>query len=800
MLHALRVIRKAPGFSAGVIATVMLAIGANAAIFSVAHAVLLRQLPFRDPERLIWIWSRQPFRDKAPFNVPDFIDYRDGNDVLEHFSGMAIWNASLTGSRDPERVQGLRVSGDLFDTLGVDATIGRTLRPADDRPAAPRVAVLAYGMWERRFGGQPGLIGAKLVLDGDVYTVVGVLPPSFFFPVRDCEFAVPLLADSDRRRGIRNSEAFLRAVGRLRPGVSREHARDSLTAVAARLQREHPDSNARKIAVTVVPIAEEIVGGFRSALLALMAAVGGVLVIACANLANLTLARGSTRAAEVATRLALGGTRGRIARELLAESMVLAAIGGFLGAIAAAAGISALLALAPPELPRIREIGVDSNVLLFTLAATVLAGVSFGLIPAFIVSKADLTQPLRDAARGSSEGVQGRRVRQTLVATEIGLAVVLTIVFGLFARSFANLQAVKTGFQTADVISAKIALPLPRYPNPQSVAAYQRRMLETLQSLPFVDSAGAVSLLPLSGLDARIDFTVEGRATERDRVPTARYRLVTPAYMRTMGIPVLRGRGFTGQDTAMTRRVVLVNQELTRRFFPGLDPIGAHLLINDNNTGPRPVEIAGVVGDVRQLTLDGDPTLDIYLPYEQVHPDSMLFATSNMFWVVRGRGAPAQEVRRAMRIADPAIPISDLRPLEQSISGAVAPRRFNLLVLAVFAAAALLLSTTGIYATLSYAVSRRTREFAIRSALGAQRRDLMLLIVRQGVAPALAGIALGLSAAFAIARSISSMLFGLSSADPTTFIAVPLLLLAVAVAACVLPGLRASRAAVNGSV
>ncbi|HEV3458651.1 MAG TPA: ABC transporter permease [Thermoanaerobaculia bacterium] len=510
--YGIRVMVKAPAFSAGVIATAALAIGANAAIFSVAHAVLLRQLPYRHPERLAWVWSRQTAREKGPFNIPDFVDVRDGNHVLERLSAMTPWNATLAGTGEPERVQGLRVSADLFDTLGVDAAVGRTLRPEDDRPGAARVVVLTHGMWARRFGADPRILGAKLVLDDEPFTVVGILRPAFFLPLRDAELAAPLVLDADPRRRVRSSVAFLRAVGRLRPGTSLARARDTLTAIAARLQREYPDTNARKIGVTLVPIGDEIVGGYRAALLALMAAVGGLLVIACANLANLTLARGSARATAIATRLALGATRGRLARQLLTESMVLAVAGGIGGAAAAAAGVRALLALAPADLPRLHEIAVDRTVLLFTLATTIAAGIAFGLIPAFVVSRTDLGQALKDGARGASDGPRGRRARHGLVATEVAIAVVLSIVVGLFARSYANLQAVRIGFDPSGAVAARIALPSSRYAAPRSIAAYQRRVLASVLALGAVESAGAVSLLPLAGWDARVDFTVAGRA------------------------------------------------------------------------------------------------------------------------------------------------------------------------------------------------------------------------------------------------------------------------------------------------
>jgi putative ABC transport system permease protein len=798
----MRMMLKAPTFSAAVIATMTLAIGANAAIFSVAHAVLVRQLPFRSPDQLVFIWSRQTVREKAPFNIPDFIDFRDGNAVFERISALAPWNATLDGAGEPERVQGLRVSADVFETLGADAAVGRTLRPEDDRPGASPVAVLTHGLWVRRFGAEPGVIGRRLVLDGETFTVVGVLRPSFFFPVRDAEFAAPLAPDADPRRGIRASMAFLRTVGRVRPGISPDRAHEEMTAIAARLQREYPETNARKIGVTIVPIADEIVGGYRATLLALAAAVAAVLLIACANLANLTLARASTRGTELATRLALGATRARLLRQLLTESMVLAAVGGVTGAGAAAGGVSLLLAFAPADLPRMQEIAVDRTVLLFTLVTTIVAGIAFGLIPAFVASRADLNSSLKDGARGASDGRDRRRARRGLVAAEVAVAVVLSIVVGLLARSFANLQAVRTGFDAAGVVSARVSLAPSRYGTSASITSYQRRVLSSVLSLASVESAGAVSILPLSGQMVRVDFTVEGRPTARERVPTAQYRIVTPGYMRAMRIPVLRGRGLTEQDSDVTRPVVIVNDALARRFFADREAIGAHLLVDDNNAGPRPLEVVGVVGDVRQMSLDGDQTMDLYVPYEQLHEDVRELAAANMYWVLRGRTGSVtrvEQVRRAMRSADPAVPISDLRSLEQSMTTAVAPRRFNLLVLAVFAGAALLLAATGIYAMLSYSVSQRARELEIRSALGARPNDLLLLVVGQGLTPALTGIALGLAVAFAITRTLANMLFGLSATDPVTYAGVSLGLFIVAVASCVGPGLRASRAAIAGA-
>jgi len=799
--YSFRAIRKSPLFSAGVIATAVLAIGSNAAIFSVAHAVLLRQLPYRDPERVVWMWSRQTVRQKAAFNLADFLDYREGNTVFEHLSAMLLWNATLTTPSEPEHLQGLRVTADLFETLGVNAILGRTLHPGDDRPGSAKVAVLTHGLWTRRFGGNPSILGAKLVLDGDAYTVVGVLPPHFFFPLRDTEIAAPLMPEADPERAVRAAVSRLRVVGRLRTGVSPQRARDAMTSIAARLQHEYPDTNSRKAAVALIPIADEILGSYRAGLWALVAAVAGVLVIACANLANLTLARGSARSTEIATRLALGASSKRVVRQLLTESMLLAAIGGIGGILAASLGVRGLIALSPADLPRVNDIAVDAPVLLFTLAATLAAGISFGLIPAFAAAKADLNLTLRDGSRGSSDGPRKGRAQRGLIAAEVAIAVVLLIVVGLFARSLSNLQAVHLGFNPRGAVSTRISLPRTRYATTQTVNIYQQKVLANLTALPSIQAAGAISALPLSGYYATIDFIIDGRPVTRDRLPTAHYRVVTPGYFSAMRIPILRGRGFSDLDTETTRRVAVVNQSLASRFLDGRNPIGARILIDDDNAGMRPLEIVGVSGDVRQLSLDGESTLDVYLPYRQMHPDTLGFA-ANMFWVVRGEIANAariEEIRAALRQADSQIPIPDPRPVEETIAASIASRRFTLLVLGLFAAAAVLLAAAGIYAMLTYSLSRRAREFAIRSALGASRGHLLLLILRQAAAPAVLGIVAGVVAAFAIARSIASMLYGLSASDPITFIAVPAILLLVSLSACVGPGLRASRAAITGT-
>jgi predicted permease len=798
---SLRMLAKTPAFSSAALVTLALAIGANAAIFSVVHAVLLRPLPFTDPNRLVWVWSKRVDRDKAPFNLPDFIDLRDRNRSCEGVAGLAYWSADLTGTGDPERIQGLRVSANLFALLGVDAAAGRTLAVADDRPGAARVVVLTDGLWRRRFGADHSLIGRSLVLDGSPYTVVGVLPPEFLFPIREAEFAAALAPDTDPLRGVRTSVNFLKPVARLKPTVSLEQAQEEMTAVAKELQREYPAANARKAGVKVVPLAEEIVGAFRAALWALFAAVGGVLVIACANLASLVLARGAVRRKEMAIRLAAGATRVRLVRQLLTESLVIGALGGVLGTLLAAQAVRLLVALAPVDLPRLRQVELDGPVLAFTVGLSILSSVLFGIIPALLVSRTNLNEELKAGGRGSSEGKDRRRARTLLVTAEVALALMLLIVAALFGRSFANIQAVHPGFDPDHVLSARISLPPSRYATSDSILGYQRQALAGVDALPGVESAGAVSLLPVSGLIAQIPFTIEGRPTPDAQVPSAQYRLVTEAYFQAMRIPVRRGRPFSEWDMAATSAVIIVNETLARRFFDVQNPVGHRLMLDDTNAAPRTAEIVGVIADVTQLGLDAEPTPDIYVPYSQVPRDQIAWATSNMFWVVRTKGdvlGLAEQVRHELVRADPQLPISGLRTMDQYLASSVAPRRFNVSVLAIFGLAAVLLAATGIYAMLSYSVSLRGHEMAIRAALGAGRRDILILVVGQGIRPALAGVVVGMAGALVLSRGLSSLLFGLSPTDPGTFVSVSVGLVAVSLTACIVPGLRATRAARAG--
>jgi putative ABC transport system permease protein len=797
----LRALRRSPAFVFGAVATVALTVGATTAIFSVVYGVLLRQLPYRDVERLFWISSDQPGRDRTPFNVPDFIDYRDSARTLSGFAGFFAYGANLADEAAAERLQGLRATGNLFEVLGAQPRIGRLLQPGDERPESDHVVVLAEPLWRRRFGGDRAILGRSLRLNSEEYTVVGVLAAGFALPVRDVEFVLPFAPDQDARRQARNSLNFIHGAGRLGEGVSRPQAASELNAIARRLQEHFPVENARKRGVRMVAAIDGVVGPFRTALWTLFAAVGAVQLIACANLANLMLTRALSRRQDLAVRMALGSSRLGILRQVLAEAVLVGVTGGLIGVALARAGVVALVALAPTQLPRAGEIQVDAAVLLFSLAVSLLTGVLFGVVPALASARVDVREALAQGSRGTTGG--GRGVRGALVSAEVALAAVLLIVVTMLAKSFANVQAVRPGFAAPGVLSARLTLPARRFDNLEAIVTFQRALAQRLASLPAVTATGAVSLLPLSGQLWRVPFTVEGRVVERERVPLAQYRTVTAGYFEAARIPLKRGRTFSEWDTDRTRAVAVVNEELVRQWLPGLEPIGARLLVDDNDGPPRPVEIVGVVGNVQQVSLDAGTTWDLYLAYPQVHPDNVGAAAANMSWLVRTSGDPtglAAGLAREVRRLDPEVVASHIRPLDRYLSDAVAPRRFSLSLMAAFALAALALALTGIYAVVLYSVSQRAREFAIRSALGARRNDLLRLVVRQGVGPALAGLALGVGAAFAVTRTLSSLFFGLEAADPATFAAVPLALLLAALGACFAPGLRAARAAVQGTL
>jgi putative ABC transport system permease protein len=791
MRYAIRALRKTPAFTIGAVLTVALTVGATTAIFSVVHGVLLRQLPYRDATQVFWIWSDQPGRDRTPFNVPDFLDYRDSTQSLSGFGGYFAFSANLSDEAAAERVQGLRATGNLFDVLGASPRAGRLLQPADEQAGADHVVVLSESFWLRRFGGDPAIVGNAVRLNGEEYTVVGILASGFVTPIRDVDFVLPFAPARDPRRGARNSLNFIHGVGRLREGVSLSQAAGELSGIARRLQQQFVVENARKRGVLMVAVVDGVVGPFRSALLMLFAAVGAVLLIACANLANLMLTRAAGRRKELAVRLALGSSRLNVVRQVLVESVLVAAIGGLVGVLLARWGVTGLIALAPAQLPRSGEIRLDVTVLMFSLAVSLLTGVMFGVIPAIASARVDVREALQGGSRGTTGGGQG--IRGLLVAAEVALAMVLLTGMAMLGKSFANVQAVAPGFDSSHVLSARLTLPAKRFNSREGIVTFQRALAQQLSSMPGATSVGAISLLPLSGLLSRVPFTVVGRAIERERVPLAQFRTVSSGYFETARIPLRRGRTFADRDSEQTRPVAVVNEALANQWLNGLEPIGARLLVDDNDGSPRPIEIIGVVGNVRQATLDGEPTWDLYLTYPQIHPDNVGAAAANMFWILRTEGDPmmlASAIAMDLRRIDPEVAASQIRPLDHYLLDAMAPRRFSVSLMAAFGAAALALAVTGIYAVVAYSVSQRAREIGIRIALGAGRSSVVRLVMGQGVRFVAIGLIVGIAMSVAGMRLLSSMLFGVSATDVATFGQVAGVVAAVSVISCSLPAAR----------
>ena len=794
--YGFRAMLKQPGFTAAAVLALALGIGGNTAIFSLVNGILLRQLPFLQAEQLMWVTSRRPDPGKRPFNLPDFIDFRDQNQGLAGIAAFATWSATLTNRGDPDRLQGVRISANAFQMLGVEALAGRTLMADDDKPGQQFVVVLGHGLWQRRFGADPQLVGKTLTLNGASYTVVGILPPRFVFPIREAELAVPLAPEADPWRDVRTSVNFLRAVARLKPGVTREQAEADLTAVAGRLRQQYPVANAQKLGVRLDPLHEEVVGDYRLALWVLLGAVGAMLLIACVNLANLSLVRASGRRREMAIRSALGASRRRLIRQLATEGGLLAALGGGAGLLLALWGIPLLLALGPASLPRTAEVGVDVRVLGFTLALSILCGLIFGLAPAWQATKAGFIEALKESGRGSAGGVRQTRARSLLVISEIALSLVLLVGAGLLVRSFLRLQAVSPGFDARNVLAIRLSLPKEKYADRAAVLAFYDQLRPRLEKLPGVETVGFVSLLPLSGLLASVPFTIDGRDAPPDEALVTDYRVASAGYFRAMKIPLVAGREFTEHDTAQTVPVALISQSLARRHWHDSSPLGAHLRIDDNDQAPRAVEIVGVVGDVRHLGLDGEPSPHIYLPVQQTHEDSVVWLTNNQYWLLRTAVDPLalqSSVRREIQAVDRDAPASDIRTMEQLLDASVAARRFSLWLMAVFAGAALLLAAAGLYGVIAQGVSQRTQEIGIRMTLGAKRSDVVKLVIGQGMGLALAGIALGLLGACALTGWMKALLFHVPATDPLTFVSTAALLGLVALLACYVPARRAAK-------
>jgi putative ABC transport system permease protein len=792
--QALRSLLRSPGFTTAALVVLALAIGANTAIFSVVNAVLVKQLPYEKPDGLVWVWNKRLDIARYPFMLPEYLDYKARQTSFEGLAAITGTPANMTGVGEPERLQGARVSGDLFPLLGVRPEAGRLLTAADDDPKSPHAVVLSHGFFMRRFGGDTSALGTTITLNGLPYTLVGVLPQSFLFPIGGPDFAIPLRPEEDPWRNNKASTHFLRILGRLRPGTTLEAAASSLTAVQTALRPEYPkDSMSEKVAISVYPLYDEIVANVKSSLLVLLGAVALVLLVGCANLASLLLARASARENETAIRVALGASSGRIARLFLVESALLAIGGGALGLFLSSGLARLLVKLSPAAVPRIAEAGVDGRVLLFTLGSTVFATLLFGLAPAMRGASRAQMDGLR-ASRGGASGVRDGRARRFLAVGEVALSLILLVGAGLLVKSLLRLQHVKAGFAPDHVLSVRLSLP-PRYETVEKVADYSRRLHAELAALPGVVAAGANHILPLTGGFASIDFSVIGREQADAKRANAQYRIVTPEYFEAMRIPLLAGRVPSWNDSLETPIVCAVGEELARRYFPKGDAVGSRLRTDDTHQGVREITIVGVVGAVKHQGLDQPDTPDVYLSQRQLDPGNLTWMRNNMFWAIRTTGDPArmaEAVKKTIQKVDADVAPSAIQPVEKVVATSLAPRRFNALLLQVFAVAALLLSAAGLYGVLAYGVSRRTREIGVRMALGATRKDVLSLVLGEAMRMTAAGAVIGLLGAAILAHLFRGLLFGVPPSDPATYAFITALLGAVALLAAALPAGRAA--------
>ena len=782
--YGIRMLLQRPGFTALAVLTLAVGIGANTAIFSVVNAVILRPLPYADPDRLMLLReTKLPQFPEFAIAPGNFLDWQSQNEVFEQLEAFRTHFYNLTGNAEPERLRAARVTAGTFSMLGIQPALGRDFLAEEDRPGNDGVALISHGLWQRRFGGDPAIVGQQMTLNGRSHTVIGVMPASLRFLDRNAELWAPMaFTDQDRQN---HGGHFINAVGRLRPGITQEQALTNLTTIAARLEQQYPDTNAGW-SVKVTPLFEAAVGEMRPTLLVLLGAVALVLLIACANVANLLLARASSRHKEIAIRSALGASRWRVVRQLLTESVLLALVGGACGIVLAYWGLDLLLSLAPASLPRMRDVSLDGSALGYTLAITLLTGVIFGLAPALQSSNPDLNESLKEGGRGSTGGPR-QRVRSLLVVTEVALALVLLAGAGLMLKSFWRLQQVDPGFNPENALVVGISLPPTKYADDQQRAAFFRQLLERTAALPGVEAVGATHSMPIIS-DYLLGFVIEGRppAAPGDE-PSTNYYAVSPDYFRAMGITLVRGRSFTERDTAGAPRVAIINETFARRFFAGEDPIGKRIHVTN---GPETFrEVVGIVADVRQYGLDREAPIQFYEPYLQE-------PFSGMSLVVRTAAEPSAlsaAIRQEVFALDKDQPVASVRTLEEVLAESVARRRFSMWLLGLFGGVALLLASVGIFGVMNYTVAQRTHEIGIRLALGAQRRDILRLVVGQGMILALIGVALGLIAAFAGTRVMASMLYGVSATDPLTFTGVALLLAVVAFLACYLPARRATR-------
>ena len=796
--YSLRRLTKSPAFAAIVVLTLGLGIGANTAIFSAVNAILLNPLPYHEPRELVTIQHLYPSLDglEAPVSAPGFRDYQEKGRSFESMAVQTGWAANLTGVGDPVRIQGAQVTGRYFTTLQVPALLGRTIQPGEDSTGRDHVVVLSFALWQRLFGAEPGVLGRTVSLNGESYQVVGVMPREFreFFN-RNVELWKPLVFQTDQLTDEQRTSEYLNLTARLKDGVKLEAAEQEMRSFAEQLKRQYPDNYAPDWSLTVSALSSEATGNIRPALLVLLGAVGFVLLIACANVANLLLSRAAARGKEIAIRSALGATRDRLVRQLLTESVILSLCGGVIGLLLAYWGVRSLVAINAGNLPRADEIRVDGSVMLFTLGVSLLAGLLFGLAPALHAAKPNLQATLKEGGRGSAGDRGSHAIRRMLVVAEMALALTLLTGAGLLIKSFARLQGVDPGFVPEHLLTFNLSLPDARYSENAQQVALLDRVLPAIAAVPGVRSAGITSVMPFGGNWTTGSFEIEGYQAPEDLAgPWGDIRRVSPGFFETLRIPVLRGRVLNDQDREGTPLVAVIDDEFVRRYYPKENPLGKRLTFgppegSTDTTAREWIEVVGVVGHTKHEGLDADARIQLYLPFAQIPQQFMAVA-------VRTAGNPegyVNQMREAVRSADPELPISAVRTMEELIEQSVGQRKLSMMLLSLFSGIALVLASIGIYGVMSYSVTQRSRELGVRIALGARRADVLRLVLRQGMSLALIGIGIGVAAALILTRLIESQLFGVRASDPLTFVVVALLLGTTALIANLVPALRAMR-------
>jgi len=786
--YGFRMLVRNPGFASIAIFILALGIGANSAIFSIVNGVLLRPLPFHESDRLVTVYETyfEQGLMHVPVAPPNYLDWEAQNHVFEDMAAVGFNDYNFSGSGQPERVQGLRVSSSLFSLLRTQPILGRIFTPEEDQYGQHQVVILSHGFWKRRFGADPAIIGKAVSLDDSSYTVVGIMSPHFQFLSPHVDLWVPIAFNPSFELANRGQHSF-EVVGRLKPGIVIEDAQAEFGAIAKRLELQFPDSN-KGWGIELQPLQERGISNVRPMLLILLGAVGFVLLIVCANVANLLLARANTRQKEFAIRVALGASQLRTIRQLLTESLALAMCGGCLGLLIAYCGIDALISLSPENLPRVEQVQIDKAVLAFVLSVSALTGIIFGLAPALQVSRFDLNEFLKEGRHGSTGGGSCGRLRSLLVVSQVGLSLLLLISAGLMVRSFLRLHQVDPGFRSKRLLTMDLSLPQVKYPETQQRVNFIQGLLQKIENLPGVQSTSAVRGLPLSGQNSIVNLSVVGRHPLPPwQFIGARYCQVGINYFTTMRIPLIRGRFFTEHDRDKAQPVVIISETMARQFFSNEEPIGQRINIGDG--GPNPCEIVGVVGDVKHTGLDTEGEAQMYLPiYQRCWPYLSL--------VVGTVGDPrslVNAVRKKVWALDKGQPVHNIRTMEELMSDSVAQRRFSMLLLTLFSGLAVVLAVVGLYGVLSYLVSQRTHEIGIRMALGARRNDVLKLVLKKGLMLIVVGLAIGVAGALALTRVIANQLYGVSPTDPATFMGVSLFLTVVALLACYIPARRATK-------